>query len=188
MRGWEISQIRHKRVFEAHLVFQAVYSFINRNTSSSADRAPLYAISCASIALHELLVTKKFTPGVLVCDSASESCPSNKMSFPAISTPQRPLPGAYFNTPAVTRYQGGLPPRQPVFQRQTTQQTQSSNASQDVQQQAPQLRPISQSQSLQPIQRAARTINELLQRDASFPDVDSYVRRKHSSWDLKEQS
>jgi nuclear pore complex protein Nup155 len=35
-----------------------------------------------------------------------------------------------------------------------------------------------QAQSLQPIQRAARTINEVLQKDANFPDLDSYVRRK----------
>jgi nuclear pore complex protein Nup155 len=31
---------------------------------------------------------------------------------------------------------------------------------------------------LQPIQRAARTINETLQKEANFPDLDSYVRRK----------
>ncbi len=148
---------------------------INRKISC---RAPAHDLSCASLAPHEAFLTEKFIPGDLICGSTSESCSSNKMSFPAISTPQRPLPGAYFNTPAVTRYQGGLPPRQPVFQRQATQQTQSSNAAQVVQQQTPQLRPISQSQSLQPIQRAARTINEFLQRDEAFPDVDSYVRRK----------
>jgi nuclear pore complex protein Nup155 len=42
----------------------------------------------------------------------------------------------------------------------------------------PQLREIPRPVALQPIQRAARTINEVLQREASFPDLDSYVKRE----------
>lgn len=89
----------------------------------------------------------------------------------AFQTPQRPLPGAFFNTPAPSRYP---PPRQPVF---TAGGGQSRNPSSSQDGQQP-LAPLRDSQSLQPIQRAARTINEVLQREASFPDLDSYVRRK----------
>ncbi|KAH8752345.1 putative nucleoporin [Hyaloscypha sp. PMI_1271] len=74
-----------------------------------------------------------------------------------MQTPQRPLPGAYFNTPAASRFQTGAPIRQPMFQPQGTRQP------------------------ARPIQRAARTINEVLQREASFPDLDSYVRQGISS-------
>ncbi|KAF4635084.1 hypothetical protein G7Y89_g3010 [Cudoniella acicularis] len=95
-----------------------------------------------------------------------------KMAF---QTPQRPLPGAFFNTPAASRYP---PPRPPMF---TTGGAQSRNPPAnppDPQQPAV---PARDSQSLQPIQRAARTINEVLQREASFPDLDSYVRQGISS-------
>jgi nuclear pore complex protein Nup155 len=83
------------------------------------------------------------------------------MSYPVLQTPQRPLPGAFFNTPAASRFP---PPRQPVF---------TAGIAQD-----PSNPPPAPVPSLQPIQRAARTINEVLQREASFPDLDSYVRRK----------
>lgn len=86
----------------------------------------------------------------------------------AFQTPQRPLPGAYFNTPAANRFP---PPRAPVFN--PVQQTRVPSNPQDPQQ--PEADPA---QALQPIQRAQRTINEVLQREASFPDLDSYVRRK----------
>jgi nuclear pore complex protein Nup155 len=34
--------------------------------------------------------------------------------------------------------------------------------------------------ALQPIQRAARTINEVLLREQGFPDLDSYVKREYT--------
>ncbi|CAG8974187.1 hypothetical protein HYALB_00007350 [Hymenoscyphus albidus] len=89
----------------------------------------------------------------------------------AFSTPQRPLPGAFYNTPAANRFP---PPRQPVFN--PVQQSRAPSNSQDQQQ--PEADPA---QALQPIQRAQRTINEVLQREASFPDLDSYVRQGISS-------
>ncbi|KAH6673645.1 putative nucleoporin [Halenospora varia] len=92
----------------------------------------------------------------------------------AFQTPQRPLPGAFFNTPAPSRYP---PSRQPVF---TAGGGQSRNPSSSQDGQQP-LAPLRDSQSLQPIQRAARTINEVLQREANFPDLDSYVRQGISS-------
>jgi nuclear pore complex protein Nup155 len=89
----------------------------------------------------------------------------------AFQTPQRPLPGAFFQTPAASRF--GPAPPQPQFHpvRQSSQQPPQQNP-QQLQQQAPLTR------SLQPVQRAARTINEILQKEANFPDLDSYVRRK----------
>ena len=107
------------------------------------------------------------------------------MAFPGMQTPQRPLPGAYFNTPAASRFDARPPP--PIFR--TTSQSFSSgaggsgpvgglNASGQQQQQPSQSRQQSQIRSLQPVQRAARTINEVLVKDLQFPDLDSYVRRK----------
>ena len=96
------------------------------------------------------------------------------MSFPGLQTPQRPLPGAYFNTPAASRLG---PVRQPSFQTQGTRQP--SNPTGDPSQPVSQSREVPPPQAQKPIQRAARTINEVLQREASFPDLDSYVRRKY---------
>jgi nuclear pore complex protein Nup155 len=98
------------------------------------------------------------------------------MAFSGVQTPQRPLPGAFFNTPAASRYQGGAPIRQPVFQPQGGRP--APNPVADAGNPNPQSRQAPPPQTLQPIQRAARTINEVLQREASFPDLDSYVRRE----------
>jgi nuclear pore complex protein Nup155 len=96
----------------------------------------------------------------------------------AFQTPQRPLPGAFFNTPAASRF--GPPPPQPLFrQAPTPAQPQQNSAPQQQQQPQPaQLQALPQNRQLEPIQRAARTINDVLQKEANFPDLDSYVRRK----------
>ncbi|KAE9363359.1 putative nucleoporin [Stipitochalara longipes BDJ] len=101
------------------------------------------------------------------------------MAFPGMQTPQRPLPGAYFNTPAASRFQSGAPIRQPMFQPQGTRQPAAPNG--DPSQPVSQSREVAPPQAQKPIQRAARTINEVLQREASFPDLDSYVRQGISS-------
>lgn len=100
------------------------------------------------------------------------------MAAPVMQTPQRPLPGAFFNTPAASRF--GAPPPAPIFRptglssAQATTPGQGANA-----QQTPQSTPGGlQNRTLQPVQRAARTINETLQKEANFPDLDSYVRRE----------
>ena len=92
------------------------------------------------------------------------------MAFPA--TPQRPLPGAYFTTPAPSRFGR---PRQPSF---TNQPPPPPGPNPNDGQPNPQSRQPPPPQALDPVQRAARTINEVLQREASFPDLDSYVRRE----------
>lgn len=103
------------------------------------------------------------------------------MSFPAFQTPQRPLPGAFLQTPAASRYQGPGPVRQ-LFR------TQSSNPAEVVAPTGQGAQPVvalpgaqaAQSQALKPVQRAARTVNEVLRKDANFPELDSYVKRKLS--------
>lgn len=100
------------------------------------------------------------------------------MAAPVMQTPQRPLPGAFFNTPAPSRF--GAPPPAPIFRQTSITSAQTSAPGRDAtaQQVAPQSLPGLQNRPLQPIQRAARTINETLQKEANFPDLDSYVRRK----------
>ena len=103
------------------------------------------------------------------------------MSFAPMQTPQRPLPGAYFNTPAAPRFGTGAVPPQPIFRPQSFVNRppagESSNPT-PAAPQPPQSRQQPQTQSLPPIARAARTISDVLQREASFPEIDSYVRRK----------
>lgn len=99
----------------------------------------------------------------------------------AFQTPQRPLPGAFLNTPAASRYGPGLGVPGPNFLRRPVA---SALQASSMQQQSPQLRQDPQNQSLQPIQRAARTINEVLLKEANFPDLDSYVRRKQALRDF----
>ncbi|KAM3076823.1 hypothetical protein ACMFMG_003708 [Clarireedia jacksonii] len=96
------------------------------------------------------------------------------MAFPP--TPQRPLPGTYFMTPAAPRFNQPPPPQPPVFRPPQPAAPQNAVASPTA------ANPLqAQPQPLQPIQRAARTINEVLQREASFPDLDSYVKQGISS-------
>lgn len=105
------------------------------------------------------------------------------MAFPGMQTPQRPLPGAFFNTPAASRFDTRAPPP-PIFRTRSqafagSQDVAPAGASNPPEQQQPdQSRQQSQTRSSQPIQRAARTINEYLLREASFPEFDSYVRRQ----------
>lgn len=102
------------------------------------------------------------------------------------------MAGAFVQTPAPLRFQSaqtGEQQKQMVarsqasFDRrqvgfQTTNAAQQQSSQLVAQPQAAQPQP--QAPALAPVQRAARTINESLQRDASFPDLDSYVRRECS--------
>lgn len=90
------------------------------------------------------------------------------MAYPALQTPQRPLPGAFFNTPAAQKFP---PPRQPYF-------LPGGGVLRNPPPNGQQPPAPANSQSSQPVQRAARTINEVLQREAGFPDLDSYVKRR----------
>ena len=104
----------------------------------------------------------------------------------AVQTPQRPLPGAYLQTPAASRYQPG-PIGQPFFRpagSMSVQNNAPSSASQVSAQQPQQSTTVAAKpgpESLKPIERAAKTINETLVQEARYPELDSYVGRKWSS-------
>ena len=94
-----------------------------------------------------------------------------------IQTPQRPLPGAFLQTPALNRNQQE-PISQPALFRQT------SNPQPNVQTAVAPYNPKGAVQkppfapTLEPIERAARTINDTLIQETQYPELDSYVGRK----------
>lgn len=101
------------------------------------------------------------------------------MSFPAFQTPARPLPGAFVQTPAPSRF-GAQNVNRQLFRTGSSSLAQpaSSDAQgQDSQQAGALVNTAPQAPSLKPVQRAARTINEVLRKDANFPELDSYVKR-----------
>lgn len=108
------------------------------------------------------------------------------MSFQLPQTPLKPLPGAYLQTPAQSNLRPGqLPNSQlqvfaPSLQHGAQMHQQHSAADQS----APQSGQIGEKKGLgdlRPIDRALRTINETLNKEASFPELDSYIGR---TWSL----
>ncbi|KAF3767257.1 nucleoporin-domain-containing protein [Cryphonectria parasitica EP155] len=123
----------------------------------------------------------------------------------ATTTPVRPVPGAFLNTPAPaadplrrdlfgagaagTTRRGPLgtsPPRQTAMNRLTTPAgRQPSPTPRPLPPAGPQAAPLVAAQpaadNTPPAQKAARFINDLLQLDGSFPDLDSYCRPGASS-------
>ena len=101
--------------------------------------------------------------------------------FAMPQTPQRPLPGAYIQTPAhgFTNKAGQF--NQPNFRPNTTASQISQGQSQaptHQRQQTGQVAGTSPAEELKPITRAARTINETLDQESRYPELDSYVSRK----------
>lgn len=124
------------------------------------------------------------------------------MSFPQ-TTPLRPVPGAFLNTPAVaSRYQSNQDPvRRQLFPVSESSQSLPSSGSKTLvhSASAPQVGaagagiqestsalaatnlqpvPILRSENVPPVVKAAKAINAFLQADESFPDLDSYCRRE----------
>lgn len=118
----------------------------------------------------------------------------------AAVTPVRPVPGAFFNTPAPTMDPlrkdlfgagvtgnartgplGTSPPRPTAISRFPPPATGQSTALPHAAGQA--LLPPTQpsTDSMSPAQKAAKVINDHLQHDANFPDLDSYCRREYLS-------
>lgn len=101
--------------------------------------------------------------------------------FAMPQTPQRPLPGAYIQTPGhgLAIKAGQL--TQPKFRPNTiTSQNGSQGQSKALaqpKQQIGQVAGTSSAEELKPIGRAARTINETLERESRYPELDSYVSR-----------
>ncbi|KAJ5144206.1 uncharacterized protein N7515_002993 [Penicillium bovifimosum] len=101
------------------------------------------------------------------------------MSYPTLptnlapATPQKPLPGAYFQTPApaTTRTLPPFPAKSSV--QQTEPQTPM-----------PKLPPAAsktKNQTVSTEERGAKTINSSLQSESRFPDLDSYLSQGSSS-------
>jgi len=82
------------------------------------------------------------------------------------ATPQRPGPGAFINTPA---------PNRPNLQRQSSM---SQSQSQPPQQHQQQQQALPAPPVETPIERAARTINSMLDRDNRYPSLEGYIGRK----------
>ena len=104
------------------------------------------------------------------------------MSF-TVQTPQRPLPGAYLQTPAPSRFQSGqiAPPTFGSNLASSTQQDGSQVQNQSLASSAQQLNPEGGKppvETLKPIARAAKTINEVLTLETKYPELDNYIGRK----------
>ncbi|KAI6248804.1 Nucleoporin [Erysiphe necator] len=102
------------------------------------------------------------------------------MAFAA--TPQKSLPGAFFTTPAPSRYsKKNVSIHQPLHNNRVISGGNVSISVGDSTTAIDAAREQVKSQAMRPVQRAARTINDVLQREASYPDLDSYVRQGISS-------
>lgn len=109
------------------------------------------------------------------------------MSF-TVQTPQRPLPGAYLQTPAISKTQTSLISQSGFntgasgsLARNVSQPANQSfvQQSQQSQQSGQQGRPGGG--PLSPIERASRTINETLTQERRYPELDSYIGREYHS-------
>ena len=110
------------------------------------------------------------------------------MSFSTFQTPARPLPGAFLQTPAQSSN---------VNRQLFPSRTQSMSAPQPA---APEQHSSNQQPGAlvqptpvpkmtnDPVQRAARTINEMLRRDANYPELDSYVKSKMAGCCLRKSA
>lgn len=97
-------------------------------------------------------------------------------------TPQQPVPGGFLQTPAAAWYQSI--PAQPLFRKASSpsRPRSSSSSRQPVHQHA-------QEPESKPIVRAANTINDTLQKEQSFPDLDGYVMQGISGdYDISENA
>src|SRR5271170_3900905 len=107
-----------------------------------------------------------------------------------MQTPPRPFPGTWVQTPA-TR-----PPGPPSFKNSSSQVSRSPFSASGGHPTSIAVTPSSQpatqpsstaptttlsSRSLTPAQRAARTINETLDSEKRFPELDSYLSQGYSS-------
>ena len=101
--------------------------------------------------------------------------------FAMPQTPQRPLPGAYIQTPAhaLANKAGQLnqPNHRPNSITSQVPQGQSQALTQQ-RLQTGQVAGTSPAEELKPIRRAARTVNETLDQESRYPELDSYVSRK----------
>lgn len=106
------------------------------------------------------------------------------MSYPNLPptlTPQKPLPGAYFQTPAPSHA-----PNAPLFSPTPATPAQAAAPAVDQPSSAalPKLPPAaskSKNQTLSTEERGAGTINDTLAQESRYPDLDSYLSREFVS-------
>ncbi|KAE8146954.1 Non-repetitive/WGA-negative nucleoporin C-terminal-domain-containing protein [Aspergillus avenaceus] len=99
------------------------------------------------------------------------------MSYPNLPTltPQRPLPGAFFQTPGPNNV-----PNAPVFEPKQAPAP-AEQASPTALPKLPPAASQSKNQTLSTEERAARTVNDTLAQEARYPDLDSYLSQGFSS-------
>ena len=101
-------------------------------------------------------------------------------------TPPKALPGAYIQTPAFNRFQAGAI-NQPAFRSipapSQQQQYGSQSNSQALSRQSQQMQAAGKpaAEDLKPIERAAKNINETMNQESRYPEIDSYIGRKFST-------
>lgn len=99
-------------------------------------------------------------------------------------TPARPVPGVWPQTPAA-RPAAPAPsfqsPGTPFSRPSLTPNASSLALTTTSTSGPPAQTSIRQPESLEPLERAARTINESLSNESRFPDVDSYLSQGHSA-------
>lgn len=93
------------------------------------------------------------------------------MSYPTL-TPPRPLPGTYFQTPAVTNSHHG-----PLFQPKGAPVPAGQAPSPGSLTKLTPAAPKSKSETLSTRERAAQTINDTLVQESRYPDLDTYLSR-----------
>ncbi|PKY04421.1 non-repetitive nucleoporin [Aspergillus campestris IBT 28561] len=102
------------------------------------------------------------------------------MSYPNLPptfTPQRPLPGAYFQTPAPNNASSA----QPLFAAKGAAPPAEQAASPAALPKLPPAASKSKNQILSTEERAARTVDDTLAQEARYPDLDSYLSQGFSS-------
>lgn len=111
------------------------------------------------------------------------------MSFVA-QTPQRPVPGAFLATPAPNRGQIPAPQPPPSAFRNVSYPSLPRDFGQ-VSQAAPAQQVASPApaapENLKPLQRAGGTINETLEQEKRYPELDSYVGRTYAESDYSDE-
>ncbi|EHY59224.1 hypothetical protein HRR83_001507 [Exophiala dermatitidis] len=108
------------------------------------------------------------------------------MASPAVQqTPARPVPGIWPQTPAT---RPGIPapsfrsPGTPFNRNSLVPQAASTNSLTPLRpQDPPSQSSVRHAESLEPLERAARTINESLAIESRFPDLDSYLSQGYSA-------
>ncbi|KAL9043322.1 MAG: hypothetical protein Q9214_003483, partial [Letrouitia sp. 1 TL-2023] len=94
-----------------------------------------------------------------------------------MQTPQRPLPGAYIQTPAVGNYSSyqSRPSNFRSNSASSQQQHVSQPHMQTLNQQGQAGVPAIPREEVKPIAQAAKAVSEALEQESRYPELDSYI-------------